>query len=84
MLVIILWFLVEGAGQQRELCRQVSSALCAVAELFMTDLCDEPDAEENCQKSFQAAIAADQENPEAWQTKARYLLIREKFDVRKL
>ena len=47
----------------------------------MTDLCDEADAEENCQKSFEAAIEADQENPEAWQTKARYLLIRERFDV---
>ena len=65
----------------KELSRSISNAFCSVAELFMTDLCDEDDAEEECQKCIQEAIDADKENPEALQTKARYLLVRAKFDV---
>lgn len=68
------------ATDKSDLPKEISKVFCAVAELFMTDLCDEPDAEQNCVDSFENAIKTDPSNPEAWQTKARYLLIREKFD----
>lgn len=47
--------------------RQVSTAYCSVAELFMTDLCDDEDAEEQCRASIDKAIQIDPVNPEAYQ-----------------
>ncbi len=47
----------------------------------MTDLCDEQEAEEEVKGTIEKALEADNINPEAWQTKARYLLIRENFQV---
>ena len=65
----------------KELSRSLSNAICSVAELYMTDLCDEENAEEECQSCIQRSIDADKSNPEALQVKARYLLIRAKFEV---
>ena len=53
----------ERAG----LARQVSTAHCSVAELFMTDLCDEEEAEEVCKTSIMKAIEVDPSNPETYQ-----------------
>ena len=71
----------EEEVKVKELSRSLSNALCSVAELYMTDLCDEEDAEEACQGYIQRSIDADKSNPEALQVKARYLLIWAKFDV---
>lgn len=73
----------EDEGKVKELSRSLSNALCSVGELYMTDLCDEENAEDECQSCIQKAIDADKSNPEALQTKARYLLIRAKFDEAK-
>lgn len=58
-------------GPQQEeragLARQASTAHCSVAELFMTDLCDEEEAEEMCRASIMKAIEVDPTNPEAYQ-----------------
>lgn len=58
-------------GPQEEertgLARQVSTAHCSVAELFMTDLCDEEEAEETCRANIMRAIEVDPTNPEAYQ-----------------
>ncbi len=67
----------EEAG---ELATELSNAHCACAELFMTDLCDESDAEEQCKANIASAEEADPANPEAKQTRARYLLIKSQFD----
>jgi hypothetical protein len=67
--------------KRKELTRELSSVHCAVAELFMTDLCDEPEAEQECKNSIEKAVATDSGNPEALQTKARLLLIKEEFEV---
>lgn len=48
----------------------MSNALVSVAELWMTDLCFEPAAEERCEASVQRAMAADPSNPDALQTLA--------------
>jgi hypothetical protein len=68
-------------GQQETLERELSSAFCAVAELWMTDLCDESEAESECASSIDKAIQSDQSNAEAWQTKARLHLIKSEFKV---
>ena len=66
------------------LTRELSNAHCAVAELWMTDLCDEKDAEMECSSSIAKAVESDPSNPEAWQTKARFHLIKSEFEVRTL
>lgn len=58
-------------GERAGLVRQVSTAYCSVAELFMTDLCDEEEAEEECRRSITKAIEADPTNPEAYQHMVR-------------
>ena len=62
-------------------CLELSTAYCAVAELYMTDLCDEAEAETECEKAIQLGVEADPNNPEALQTKARFLVVKEKFEV---
>lgn len=56
--------------------KETASAYCAMAELYMTDLCDEPEAESGCAEFIEKALEADQMSPEAWQTKARFLLVK--------
>lgn len=41
------------------------SAHCMVGELFMTDLCDEEEAELECQSAFQRALSLDSQSVEA-------------------
>ena len=41
------------------------SVFCAIGELFMTDLCDEAEAESLCQEAFERAIATDENSVEA-------------------
>lgn len=45
--------------------RELSDAFCAVSEIYMTDLCDEDDAEATALACAQKAVEADGENPEA-------------------
>lgn len=36
--------------------KQVASAYASIAELFMTDLCDEPNAEKSCEMALKEAL----------------------------
>ncbi|XP_071550297.1 uncharacterized protein [Panulirus ornatus] len=60
--------------------RQTSSAYCSVAELFMTDLCDEEDAENQCHANITNAIDADPSSPEAYQLMASFLLVKQDIE----
>lgn len=71
----------QQASEGSDLSRDLSSTFCAIADLFMTDLCDEGDAESECTKAIESAVKADEKNPEAWQTKARLELIKNQFEV---
>ena len=51
--------------ERRAASRDLSGAFCSLAELFMTDLCDEEGAELRCDEFAAAAVAADVSNPEA-------------------
>ena len=61
--------------------QELSNAFCAITELWMTDLCDENEAEQECESNIQKSIEAYDSNPEAWQTKARFHLIKSEFEV---
>jgi hypothetical protein len=43
---------------------QICSALCSVAELYLTDLCFEEDAEAQCERALDEARGFDQGSPE--------------------
>ena len=45
--------------------RSLSNAYCSIAEIYMSDLCDEPEAEREAESSAAAAVAADGLNPDA-------------------
>jgi tetratricopeptide (TPR) repeat protein len=53
--------LLEGVNDVEKM----TATLCAIGELFMTDLCDEDDAETLCQEAFQRAVALSASSIEA-------------------
>ncbi|XP_068223940.1 uncharacterized protein [Palaemon carinicauda] len=73
----------ESQNMKSSLVHQMSSAYCSVAELFMTDLCDEEDAETQCQTNISKAIEVDPSNPEAYQSMASYLLVKQEVEQAK-
>ena len=75
--------LMEQKQKSASLNKELSSSYCAVAELFMTDLCDLDEAEAECGACIEKAVQADDSNPEAWQTKARLHLIKTEFEESK-
>jgi len=40
--------------------RQLCAAYCSIAELYLTDLCEDPDAETSCENALKAAIEIDE------------------------
>ncbi len=71
----------QDESRRKEISTELSSAYCACAELFMTDLCDEEKAEEECKEGIARAEEACPTNAEAKQTKARFLLVKQDFEV---
>jgi len=63
--------------------KDISSAYCAIAEIYMTDCCFDENAEEKCKEFMEKALMADPENAEAWQTKANFLISKEEKDEAK-
>ncbi|GAA5962872.1 hypothetical protein JCM21900_005641 [Sporobolomyces salmonicolor] len=65
-----------GAGTQEELedegeiRRSASRALVGMTELYLTDLCFEPDAEQHCEAYLKQAADLDPSDPEVYQTLA--------------
>lgn len=43
---------------------QVCSTYCSIAELYLTDLCFEPEAEKACEEALQEALKYDQGSAE--------------------
>ena len=55
--------------------RRLSEAYCSLTELYLTDLCDEEDAEAKSGSFSASALSADDSNPEAHQVRARWCLV---------
>mmetsp|Transcript_18227 Transcript_18227/g.38249 ORF Transcript_18227/g.38249 Transcript_18227/m.38249 type:complete len:469 (+) Transcript_18227:90-1496(+) len=61
--------------------RQLCAAHCSIAELYLTDLCEEPDAESLCEASLKSALALEDDEskigrplPDSLQTMANFRL----------
>ncbi|KAJ3385808.1 hypothetical protein HDU92_002837 [Lobulomyces angularis] len=57
---------------------KAASTLCAMVELYMTDLCDDIDAEQKCQEYLNKALQYKESNPEVFQTYTSFLLSQNK------
>merc|ERR1712168_376574 len=64
--------------------RKLSKAYCNIAELYMTDLCMEKDAQQKCHEAVELAVSSDKSNPEAFHIAASYLISSSKFDEAKV
>ena len=64
-----------STDEYRILKRQLDQAHAAIAELYMTDLCDEPDAQQSCESHIQSAITVDDLCLDGYQSMANYSLI---------
>lgn len=72
--VEILRAQLAAAPDSVELRRALCSALCSVAELYLTDLCMADEAEHECGAAIHAALATDDNSVEALQLAASYHL----------
>ncbi|GJN91518.1 hypothetical protein Rhopal_004541-T1 [Rhodotorula paludigena] len=57
----------EDAEDEGEIRRSASRALVGMTELYLTDLCMEPEAEQNCEKYLAQAAELDPTDPEVYQ-----------------
>ncbi|KHN95283.1 Tetratricopeptide-like helical [Metarhizium album ARSEF 1941] len=60
--------------------RKLGEVLCAVAEVYMTDLSWEEDAEERCEALVTEAMMIAPDSPETWQTVANVRISQERVD----
>jgi len=67
--------LILAGAASSDSAAQLSTAYVALSELYMSDLCDAPEAESESAKYISLAIEADSSNPEAWQAEASFKLI---------
>jgi len=61
--------------EQTEAKSELSTAWVALSELYMTDLCDEENAETEARRFIDLAVEVDRTNPEGWQGLASFLLV---------
>lgn len=74
----------EGRKEDEALAtRQLASAYASIADLYMTDLCDEQDAEKFCELALKEALSIDGQNIDALQSLGNLRMIRNKDDEAK-
>ena len=66
-----------------EIKHQMSTAYVALSELYMSDLCDVPEAQDQAEKYVSLSIESDPSNAEAWQAQASFKLVLQQFDAAK-
>ena len=68
-----------NSGQEAHCLRQMASAHASIAESYMTEpLCDDSDAENQCEQNIEQALQMQPENLDALQTRAQLRLLRQK------
>ncbi|KAG0174083.1 hypothetical protein DFQ28_009744 [Apophysomyces sp. BC1034] len=59
--------LAEGSEESNMLSSKIASALCSMTEIYLTDCCFEPEAEQKCEAYLQQAQQVDPQNVEVYQ-----------------
>lgn len=70
----------EQQASLEEKQQKLGGVLCAVVEVYMTDLSWEEDAEQRCEKLVTEAMLIAPESPETWQTVANVRISQERLD----
>lgn len=68
----------QAAHEEKQL--KLGGVLCAVAEVYMTDLSWEADAEQRCETLITEAMMIAPQSPETWQTVANVRISQERTD----
>ncbi|KAG0224987.1 hypothetical protein BGW41_004856 [Actinomortierella wolfii] len=66
------------------LSNKISSALCSMTDIYLTDCCFEPDAEQKCEQYLGQALQIQPITPEVYQTLASVRLSQQRVDDAKL
>ncbi|CAG8436635.1 6370_t:CDS:2 [Ambispora gerdemannii] len=74
----------EEQEHHQALCRKISTALCSMTEIYLTDCCFESDAESRCESYLNRAIEIDKSNPEVYQVLASVRLSQQRKEDAKL
>jgi len=61
--------------QMPELRRDLSNTYVSISEIYMTDLCDEPEAETESKSCIDLSVSTDPTNPESFQALANFSLV---------
>lgn len=79
----ILSSLVEDAddeGMKIIYQKKLSQTCCSLVEIYMTDCCEEPDAEQKCEKFIKSALNYDSKSSEVYSTLASLELTQQKLE----
>ena len=71
----------QQQAQIDKLKQELAMAYCTIAELFMTDLCDVPDAEHRCHEALQCADEVAPNDPHVLQDWASFLITTHKNEL---
>lgn len=69
----------KSKAEKEPIRRSIAETNAAMAELYLTDLCDEEDAEQQCERFVQAALQACETSVDAYQTLGSLRLSQECF-----
>jgi len=58
-----------------EMRRDLSNSYISISEIYMSDLCDEAEAEHEAKSCIEKSVEVDDTNPEAYQAQANYALV---------
>eukprot|EP00455_Lapot_gusevi_P051347 TRINITY_DN7630_c1_g1_i1.p1 TRINITY_DN7630_c1_g1~~TRINITY_DN7630_c1_g1_i1.p1 ORF type:complete len:345 (-),score=100.93 TRINITY_DN7630_c1_g1_i1:429-1463(-) len=75
---------LENEAEIQKIREQMSAGYCAIAEIFTTDCCDEPQAESECERVLQEAISICPNSVEAHQSIINLRLIQQRHDEAKV
>lgn len=80
--VVLLTTELQSASEEESLGlrSKLAEALSSKAELYMTDLCDTPNAEAECQAALEAALQADPNSVDALLTAANFCVCQQNRD----
>lgn len=58
--------LLESENNDKQILKKITAAIFSKIEIWMTDLCMDPQAEEMCNQLIQQSLQIDETNPETW------------------
>ncbi|CEP12126.1 hypothetical protein [Parasitella parasitica] len=70
--------LAVDSDEAKILASKISSALCSMTEIYLTDCCSEPGAEQKCEEYLNQALQVDSEHVESYQLLASVRLSQER------